>query len=139
MIAIQSKMPRWMNVALIATGVLNMFGAVLFFPASESLRAANGFPKGSHPFYLSIISSWIFLFGLCYLWLGIKGRNERLFLVIGAAGKASFVGIALVFAALGVIPVMTALSTFPDLLFAAVFSYYLISSKDQINKGTALG
>jgi len=119
-----------MKVALIVTGVLNMFGAILFLPASESLRLANGFPADSHPFYLSIISSWIFLFGLCYLWLGIKGRNERLFLVIGAAGKAGFVGLAFLFAALGDIPVITALSTLPDIVFAAIFSYYLISSKD---------
>lgn len=119
-----------MKVALIVTGALNMFGAVLFLPASESMRAANGFPAGSHSFYLSIISSWIFLFGLCYLWLGIKGRNERLFLVIGAAGKAAFVMLAFLFAALGDIPLMTALSSLPDLLFAAIFTYYLISSNE---------
>lgn len=117
-----------MKVALVATGVLNMFGALLFLPASESLRAANGFPAGSHPFYLSIISSWIFLFGLCYLWLGIKGRNERLFLVIGAAGKAAFVVLAFLFAALGDVPLTTALSTLPDLVFAAMFTYYLVTS-----------
>ena len=126
----QTQMPLWMKIALIATGVLNMFGAVLFLPASESLRTANGFPAGSHPFYLSIISSWIFLFGLCYLWLGIKGRNERLFLVIGAAGKAAFVVLAVLFAALGDIPVTTVLSTLPDLVFAALFTYHLVTSTD---------
>ena len=118
-----------MKIALITTGGLNMFGAVLFLPASESLRTANGFTTGSHPFYLSIISSWIFLFGLCYLWLGIKGRNETLFLVIGAAGKAAFVALALLFAARGNIPFTTALSTLPDLAFAAIFTFYLISGK----------
>ena len=133
--ATHAEMPRWMKVALSVTGVLNMFGAILFLPASASLRAANEFPVGSHPFYLSIISSWIFLFGLCYLWLGIKGRNERLFLVIGAAGKAAFVVLAFLFVARGDIPVTTALSTLPDLVFAALFTYYLVTS----NKGTALG
>ena len=116
-----------MKVALIATGVLNVFGAVLFLPASASLRAANGFPDESHPFYLSIISSWILLFGLCYLWLGIKGTNERLFLVIGAAGKAAFVMLAFVFAAVGDIPLTTALSTLPDLVFAVLLTYYLVT------------
>jgi len=124
-------MPLWMKIALIATGVLNMFGAVLFLPASESLRIANGFPPGSHPLYLSIISSWIFLFGVCYLLLGISGRNERLFLTIGAAGKASFVLLAFSFAALRDIPLTTALSTLPDLAFAAIFTFYLLTLKEQ--------
>lgn len=119
-----------MKITLIASGVLNMFGALLFLPTSESFRVANGFPPGSHPLYLSIISSWIFLFGLCYLWLGIKGRNERLFLVIGATGKAVFVALAFLFAALGDIPMTTALSTLPDLAFAASFTYYLVGSTD---------
>ena len=119
-----------MKIALIATGVLNMFGAVLFLPASESLRISNGFPSGPHPFYLSIISSWIFLFGLCYLWLGVRGGQERLFLVIGAAGKAGFVVLTSLFAALGDIPVTTALSTLPDLVFAILFIYYLVISTD---------
>jgi len=120
-----------MKIALIATGVLNMFGGVLFLPVSESLRTANGFPGGSHPFYLSIISSWIFLFGLCYLWLGIKGRNERLFLAIGAAGKAAFVVLTFLFVTLGDIPVKTALSTLPDFVFAAIFTVYLWSQRSR--------
>lgn len=124
-------MPFWMRIALIVTGFMNMFGAVLFLPASESLRAANGFPAGAHPLYLSIISSWIFLFGLCYLWLGIKDRDERLFLVIGAAGKAAFVALAFLFAARGDIPVTTAISTLPDFAFAAIFSFHIVKSKKQ--------
>lgn len=126
-----SPTPLWMKIALIVSGVLNMFGALLFLPASSALRTANGLPDGSHPFYLSIISSWIFLFGLCYLWLGIKGRSERLFLVIGAAGKTAFVALAFLFAALGDIPITTALSTLPDLLFASIFAYYLLTSTEN--------
>jgi len=124
-------MPLWMKIALIATGALNMFGGVLFLPASESLRTANGFPAGSHPLYLSIISAWILMFGLCYLWLGIKGRNETLFLVIGAAGKAAFVALTVLFATRGDVPFTTALSTLPDLLFAAIFTFYLLTAKEQ--------
>jgi hypothetical protein len=123
-------MPFWMRAAVVATGVMNMFGTLLFLPASESLRTANGFPAGSHAFYLSIISSWIFLFGLCYLWLGFKGRDERLFLVIGAAGKAAFVAIAFLFAALGEVSLTTAMSTLPDLVFATMFAYYLVTATE---------
>ena len=123
-----------MKIALIATGVLNMFGTVLFLPASESLRIVNGFPAGSHPLYLSIISSWIFLFGLCYLWLGISGRIERLFLVIGAAGKAALVALTFLFASSGDIPFGTAISSLPDLIFAAIFVFYLWSHRSRANE-----
>lgn len=135
-------MTVWMKAALLATGALNMFGAALFFPAWESLRVKNGFPTGSDPLYLSIISSWIFLFGICYFWLGISGRNERLFLVIGTAGKTAFVALIVLFTARGELPLMTALSTLPDLGFAALFAYYLISTRstaarDQRSRMTA--
>ena len=125
------RIPFWIRIALISTGILNIFGGVLFLPGAESLRTANGFPAGSHPLYLSIISSWIFLFGICYLWLGFRGGNERLFLVIGAAGKSAFVGLAFLFAAFGDIPVTTALSTIPDLVFAAIFVFYLVTSQKE--------
>jgi hypothetical protein len=118
-------MAVWMRIALIATGVLNMFGAALFVPAFKSLRISNGLPIDSHPLYLWIISSWIFLFGLCYLSLGITGRDERLFLVIGAAGKLAFVILMFVYCATEQIPFNTALSSLPDLFFAIVFGIWL--------------
>jgi uncharacterized membrane protein len=121
----------WMRITLIVTGILNMFGAALFFPAFQSLRISNNLPLESHPLYLAIISSWIFLFGLCYLWLGITGRNERLFLIIGAAGKLAFVILMFAYCATGQIPIGTALSSLPDLLFAIVFGIWLWETRNS--------
>jgi hypothetical protein len=118
-------MALWMRVALIATGILNMPGAALFVPAFQAFRQSNGLPAESHPLYLWIIASWIFLFGLCYLWLGITGRNERLFLVIGSAGKLAFVILMFAFWQAGQIPLNAALGSLADLLFAILFLVWL--------------
>jgi hypothetical protein len=118
-------MAGWMRTALITTGILNMPGAALFVPAFQTLREANGLPSASHPLYLWIIFSWIFMFGLCYLWLGITGRNERLFLAIGAAGKFAFVFIMFAFWQAGQIPMGAALGSLADLLFAILFVIWL--------------
>ncbi len=118
-----------MRIVLIATGILNMFGAALFFPLFQSLRVSNNLPLESHPLYLGIISSWILLFGLCYLWLGINGRNERLFLVIGGAGKLAFVILMFSNYATGQIPLTTVASSLPDLFFAILFGFWLWRAK----------
>ena len=118
-----------MRVVLLATGALNMFGAALFVPALTGLRESNGFPGAAHPLYLWVIASWIFLFGVCYLWQGITGRDERLFLAIGAAGKAAFVAILFAYWQAGEVPLNTALSSLPDLAFAVLFSVWLWQSR----------
>lgn len=119
-----------MRITLIATGILNIPGAALFVPAFQSFRESNGLPSESHPLYLWIIASWIFLFGLCYLWLGITGRNERLFLVIGGAGKLAFVFLMFAFWQAGQIPLNAALGSLADLLFAILFGIWLWKTRE---------
>jgi hypothetical protein len=119
-----------MRLALIATAALNIFGAALFVPSFGGLRGFYGLPSEAPPLYLWIISSWIFLFGLCYLWLGVSGRTERLFLVIGAAGKLAFV--LLIWASWlgGEVPLRTALGSLSDLFFAVVFALWLRGTRN---------
>lgn len=124
-------MARWMSATLLAAGAMNMFGAALFMPAFRSLRQMAGLPAESHPLYLWIIAGWIFLFGLCYLWLGISGRNERLFLVIGAAGKLTFVILLIIYSMMGQVPLVTAISSLPDLLFATAFVLWLWRTRNR--------
>lgn len=114
-----------MRLALLATAVMNVFGALLFVPSFSGLREFLGLPNASHGLYLWIIASWIFLFGVCYLWLGITGRRERLFLAIGATGKLSFVVLMFAYYLAGEIPLTTALASLSDLFFAAIFAFYL--------------
>jgi hypothetical protein len=124
-------MSKLMKLALIATGLLNMVGAILFMPIFPRLRQSNGFPGMAHPLYLWIISIWIFLFGICYLWLGVTGKRERLFLIIGSAGKLSFVGLLFIYWSIGELPLQTAISSLADLFFALIFLFYLWQTRSE--------
>ncbi|MEP7074664.1 MAG: hypothetical protein ABI878_02550 [Acidobacteriota bacterium] len=125
------KMAMWMRIALVATFATNMLGTVLFLPWFQHFRESNGLPGNVHPLYLWIIASWIFMFGLCYLWLGITGRTERLFLVIGGGGKLSFVIILFVNFLLGAIPLAATLGSLTDLAFAVIFAAWLWTTRSR--------
>lgn len=118
-------MEKWFRIALFATAAMNIFGAFIFVPANRSLRGQFGFPE-AHPLYLWIIAVWIFAFGLCYLWMAIKQRRERLFIVIGAIGKFSFFGNLLILAMLGELPFRAALGGIGDPIFAVLFVIWLV-------------
>lgn len=122
-----NKLMKWV---LLATGVMNMFGALLFVPPVPFFRQFYGLPDAAHPLYLWIISSWIFFFGLCYLWLGITGRRERLFLVIAAAGKISFSILMIIYWLKGEIPIQAAAGSLADLFFGLFFLHYLWQTRN---------
>ncbi len=122
-------MTKPLKYALLATAFMNVFGAIIFSPFGEGIRQFYGFPNNAHPLYLWLISSWIFFFGLCYLWLGITERREILFLMIASAGKISFTVLAFVYWALGDVSTLGAVAGLPDLLFGVFFLYNLRQEK----------
>ncbi len=122
---------QWMRLAFLATAAMNMVGALTFAPPVTIIRETFNLPNQAHPFYLWIISIWIFAFGLCYLWLGITGRREKLFVVIAAIGKLSFVALLFGYALSGEIPLLTALSGLGDLFFGIVFLAWLWQTRDD--------
>lgn len=124
-------MGKWMRRAFLATGAMNMLGALTFAPPVTIIRETFNLPNQTHPFYLWIITSWIFAFGLCYLWLGITGKGERLFVVIAAAGKLSFVSLLFGYALAGEIPLLTAFSGLGDLFFGVLFLSWLWQTRGE--------
>ena len=125
------KISEWMRRAFLATAAMNMVGALTFAPPVTTIRETFSLPNQAHPFYLWIISIWIFAFGLCYLWLGITGRQERLFVVIAAVGKLSFVALLFGYALAGEIPLLTAFSGLGDLFFGIVFIAWLLKMRSD--------
>ena len=122
-------MEIWLRRALFATAALNILGVLTFWPGIALGPHFFGLPQNAHPLYLAIIAAWILIFGAAYLYQALAPRIDRLFLAVGAAGKASFVLIMLVFWLRGDIPALTALSSLPDLLFAALFVAYLARTR----------
>src|SRR3954469_16799456 len=95
----------WFRAVLLATAVMNVAGCVVFLPQASALRATSGLPEPG-PLYGWVLALWVLFFGIGYGRLAFVETEERLFLWLGAAGKASF---ALVLAALwlgGHVPVL---------------------------------
>lgn len=125
-------MEKWFRIVLFATAAMNLVGALMFAPISDFARDAFGFPK-SHPLYLWILTVWIFAFGACYLWMAVTQRRERLFIVIAAVGKLSFVALLLIFYLVGDVPFLAVTGSAGDLIFGILFVWWLTKNKSAIN------
>jgi len=121
-------MEKWFRIVLLATAAMNILGALAFIPANRAGREQFGFPE-AHPLYLWILASWIFAFGLCYLWMAIKQSRERLFIAVGAIGKLSFFGILLILAGLSELPFRAVPGGFGDLIFGILFVVWLFKNR----------
>jgi hypothetical protein len=119
------SMQLWFRRALFATGVVNVCGAFVFVPANHASRDLLGLPANTHPLYLWIIASWVFGFGVAYLWLAQRQRHEWLFIAIAAFGKLSFVIILAVAWLTGAIPAIGAAGGLWDLVLGVVFVAWL--------------
>jgi hypothetical protein len=120
-----------MRSALLATAVMNVLAAVAFLPAGAPLRTAAGLPEGGHPFYLASVSMFVLTFGLGYLWAGMAGRAERLFIALAAIGKSSFVGLLVWFWLAGAVPARAVVLGSADLVFAMLFCLWLFGAHPQ--------
>jgi hypothetical protein len=118
-------MGKGMRRVMLAAAVLNTLGALTFIPSFTGLRAQGHLPNDAHPVYLWMIALWIFFFGVAYLYLGLTGKVEKVFVAVGAAGKLSFFGLLLGFALAGGLPIQAALSGIGDLIFGTIFTVWL--------------
>jgi hypothetical protein len=121
-------LPAWMRRTLFTTAAMNIAVAAAFLPAAEPLRTAAGLPAGGDPFYLLMIGLFVLLFGLGYLWCAATGRAERLFIALGALGKASFVALLVRFWAAGALPLRAPVLGSADLVFSALFLVWLLTA-----------
>ena len=86
---------------------------------------------------LWIIASWVFGFGIAYLWLARQRRPEWLFVAIGAFGKLSFVAILAVAWLTGAIPLRGAAGGLWDLVLGLMFVAWLIAHREPVARARA--
>ena len=113
--------PLWFKNTLLATAAMNIAGFVSFLPQFPAARALSGLPEAGHPFYAWLIAVWILLFGIAYGRLAFLDTPERLFVQVGAAGKAAFFFLVLALTIQGHLPAWAPLAGVPDLVFAVLF------------------
>jgi hypothetical protein len=129
-----------MRRTLLTTAVMNVFAAAAFLPSARALRALAEMPEDAHPFYLATISMLVLLFGLGYLWAGVTGRADRLFIAVSAAGKLSFFALLVGFWSVGQLSVRAPLLGTGDLIFGVLFLIWLFGSRPATAAGmTAAG
>ncbi len=122
-----------MRRLLLASGPVNAVGALLFAPPMDGLRYRFGLP-GADAFYLWILSSWVFAFGVAYVYMGWTGRVDRGVVALGAWGKATFGVAFLALVIQGRVPATTAAGAGIDLGLAAAFVWWLSTSASAAAK-----
>lgn len=122
-------MSQWFRKTLFASAIINFLGAFILFPYFQIptfLRNFVGFPEASLQFYPLLVSVWIAFFGVAYLWLALRQKNNLMFFCFTACGKLSF-AIAIIFfylqGSLGFLTLSTALV---DFVLAVLFLAYII-------------
>ena len=107
-----------------ATVFYNLAGALAFaFPASIGQLA--GLPLPVAPIYSVLLAIFVLLFGAAYLWLALQPTIDRPLIGFAALGKASVFVAAIVLWLLGEGPGLFIAGATGDLIFAALFSWWL--------------
>lgn len=105
--------------------LFNVGGAILFaFPAAP-LGQFVGLPTPVPAVYSSILAFLVLLFGATYGWLAMQPTVQRAFVGFFAIGKFGVFSIVMLFWLGGAIAVRGVLAAAGDLLFAALFFYWL--------------
>ena len=125
-------MEKWFRIALLTTGLINLFGGLAFVPALGLGRKLFKFPD-AHPVYLWIFAVWICAFGVCYLWLAFKQRREWLFIVIAAVGKLSFFSMFAIYWLAGELPFIAVLGVSGDFVFGSIFAFWALKHRSDDN------
>ena len=114
-----------MRRALQLTAAFNLVAAfALAFPAS-ALGQFMGLPPAAPLIYLAMASGAVALFGLAYGWLSVQLVIDRPLVVLSTAGKLAAFTSVVVIVFYGDLPMRSIVMTSPDLMFAAVFIWWL--------------
>ena len=113
--------PRWLRIAMLATAVMNAGAALLFLPAAAPLRAFAGLPAEAPAVYLATVMLFVLLFGAGYLYVGLTGHADPLFVGLSAVGKLSFVTLLVGFALAGAVTWRAPMVAGGDLVFGVLF------------------
>jgi hypothetical protein len=114
----------FLRKVLWATVVYNIAGAAAFaFPSSVGQLA--GLPVPVAPIYSVLLAIFVLLFGGAYAWLALQPTIDRPLVGFAAVGKASVFVAAIVLWAGGQGPGWFIPGATGDLIFAAIFAWWL--------------
>jgi hypothetical protein len=116
-----------MRRALWASAFFNLGGALLFlFPAS--LGRVAGLPVPVPAAQSALLAFFVLLFGGTYAWLAVQPRFDRPLVAVSAIGKAGAFAVVVACWILGAVEGRAVLAITGDLVFAAIFAWWLLGS-----------
>jgi hypothetical protein len=122
---------KFIRYALWISAAFNLSGAFLFaFPSSPLGRFA-GLPVPVPAFYGILIAFFVVLFAGAYAWLACQPQIDRPLLALSAIGKAGGFLVVCIFWLLGEIPGRGVLASSSDLIFACIFTWWLLSTSGK--------
>ena len=114
-----------MRRALQLTTAFNFVAAfALAFPGT-ALGQLMGLPPAAPLIYLAMASGAVALFGFAYGWLSVQPVIDRPLVVLSTVGKLAAFGSVVAVALYGDLPMRSIVMTTPDLVFAAIFIWWL--------------
>ena len=117
-----------MRRALQLTTAFNIVAAfALAFPAT-ALGQLMGLPPAAPFIYLALASGAVALFGFAYGWLSVQPVIDRPLVVLSTVGKLAAFTSVVVITLYGDLPMRSIVMSSPDLMFAAVFIWWLRSA-----------
>jgi hypothetical protein len=126
---------RVIRCVLWATVVFNVGGALLFaFPASV-LGQLAGLPAPVPGIYATLLAFFVLLFAGAYAWLALQTHIDRPMIAFAAIGKAGAFAIIFSFWVLGKAPGRGVLAATGDLIFAGLFVYWLLNTRQIARLG----
>jgi len=98
----------------------------LLFAFPNSLGKLAGLPGPVPPVYGVLLALFVALFAGAYAWLARQPRIDRPLVALTAIGKASFFVVMCLSWFLGAAPGMGVLAASGDLIFAMIFTWWLL-------------
>ena len=117
----------FMRRVLRTTAVMNFGGALLFAFPGSLLGQLAGLPAPAPPLYTVFIAFLVALFGATYAWLARQPRIDRPLVAFSAIGKTGFFVVVSLCWLFGEVPARTVLTAAGDLVFAAIFVWWLVA------------
>jgi hypothetical protein len=119
---------RYYRGLFLAAAAWNAFaaGAVLFLLTDTKFRTRMGISNPADPLSLQLLASCLLLFGLGYCWVGRALEKNHGLVKLGVIGKIVVFILFSGHALAGTIPVILAVPSVVDLLFAALFLEFLV-------------
>jgi hypothetical protein len=120
-----------MRRALWTTAAFNLGVALVAAFPSSALGRLAGLPAPVPALYRALLAYLIAIFGLAYAWLARQPQIDRPFVAFAALGKAGVFVLAFACWIGGQAPARIALLASGDLLFAAIFVWWLLAEGED--------